>query len=409
MLLLVLILVLLAFGLLVVALLSSTVMWAWVSVAVSVAAAIVLLIDWLQRRAAVRAGARSALESGGQSFGPPPVPAAEPPEPVTEVLPVIPPPVPAVAERPAPDADADAGTALVQAAEPPTTAAAFDAGSDNQQTVIMPVVQPSGSSVRPSGAEDETTASRADSSPSVTESGSDATVATPRKGDGPQPVDARAEGAADVDADATVMAKLAGTEQSEPAPPDASVVEDAEPASVADDGGATAMVDTRKAASATPDAEPATQLTPSGVNGSPEPFDADQTQLTPAGQGGAATASPPADDGGQTSVFQAGGQGEQPTQVAQVAQQAAQQPSTESGEPPEEPRDPAAAALVAGLEDEVIVVDEQPRYHVVGCQALSGTPTIPLPAREAVELGFTPCGWCNPDRTLASRHPAAAR
>ncbi|WP_232662191.1 hypothetical protein [Pseudonocardia sp. TRM90224] len=407
MLLLVLILVLLAFGLLVVALLSSTVMWAWVSVAVSVAAAIVLLIDWLQRRAAVKAGARSALESGGQSFGPPPVPAAEPPEPVTEVLPVIPRPAPAVAERPAPDIDADAGTALVQAADPPTTAAAFDTASDNQQTVIMPVVQPSGSSARPSGAEDETTASRADSSPSVTEIGSDATVATPRKGDGAEAVDARAdraEGGADADAAATVMAKLPGTEQSEPAPPQTPVAEDAEPAPVADDGGATAMVDTRKAAPAAPDAEPATQLTPSGVNGSPEPFDAEQTQLTPSGQGGqgGAATPPAADDGGQTSVFQAGGSGEQPTQVAQL-------PPTESGEPPEEPRDPAAAALVAGLEDEVIVVDEQPRYHVVGCRALSGTPTIPLPAREAVELGFTPCGWCNPDRTLASRHPAAAR
>jgi hypothetical protein len=34
---------------------------------------------------------------------------------------------------------------------------------------------------------------------------------------------------------------------------------------------------------------------------------------------------------------------------------------------------------------------------------------IPLPVREAVELGFTPCGWCAPDRTLAERHPARAQ
>ncbi len=77
-------------------------------------------------------------------------------------------------------------------------------------------------------------------------------------------------------------------------------------------------------------------------------------------------------------------------------------------EPPEEPRSDAAL-LVAALEDEVVVIDEQPRYHVTGCRALATVAVIPLPAQEAVELGFTPCGWCSPDRTLAGRHPAAAR
>ncbi len=57
MLLLVLILVLLAFALLVVALLSGNVIAAWVSVGLSVVAAVVLLIEWLQRRSAVKAGA----------------------------------------------------------------------------------------------------------------------------------------------------------------------------------------------------------------------------------------------------------------------------------------------------------------------------------------------------------------
>jgi methylphosphotriester-DNA--protein-cysteine methyltransferase len=79
------------------------------------------------------------------------------------------------------------------------------------------------------------------------------------------------------------------------------------------------------------------------------------------------------------------------------------------GEPPEEPRDATVAALVAELEDEVVVVDEQPRYHLPGCRSLPGRQVIPLPAKEAVELGFTPCGWCTPDRTMASRHQAAAR
>jgi hypothetical protein len=76
-------------------------------------------------------------------------------------------------------------------------------------------------------------------------------------------------------------------------------------------------------------------------------------------------------------------------------------------EPPEESRDPAAAALVVGLETEVLVVDEQPRYHLSACRALAGKATIPLPVREAVELGFTPCGWCTPDRTLAGQQTAA--
>ncbi|MCY7340545.1 MAG: hypothetical protein LH603_01415 [Pseudonocardia sp.] len=78
-------------------------------------------------------------------------------------------------------------------------------------------------------------------------------------------------------------------------------------------------------------------------------------------------------------------------------------------EAPEERHDPGAAAIVAGLDDEVVVVDEQPRYHVTGCRALVARPVIPLPVREAVELGFTPCGWCGPDRTLSGRHSAAAR
>jgi hypothetical protein len=54
-------------------------------------------------------------------------------------------------------------------------------------------------------------------------------------------------------------------------------------------------------------------------------------------------------------------------------------------------------------------VDELPRYHLGGCRSLAGSPVIPLPAREAVELGFTPCAWCTPDRALAGRHRAAAR
>ena len=80
MLLLVLILVLIAFGLLVVAWLTGSVLWAWVSVGVSVAAAAVLMIDWMMRRSAVRAGSDAVATSGGSApgYAPPRVPEPRP-------------------------------------------------------------------------------------------------------------------------------------------------------------------------------------------------------------------------------------------------------------------------------------------------------------------------------------------
>ncbi|MGH2217710.1 hypothetical protein, partial [Enterococcus faecalis] len=59
--------------------------------------------------------------------------------------------------------------------------------------------------------------------------------------------------------------------------------------------------------------------------------------------------------------------------------------------------------LIVDLTDEVLVVDEQPRYHVADCRWLQGRSTIPLPLDEARTDGFTPCGVCRPDRTLAAR------
>jgi len=59
--------------------------------------------------------------------------------------------------------------------------------------------------------------------------------------------------------------------------------------------------------------------------------------------------------------------------------------------------------LVLDLKDEVLVVDEHPRYHVAGCSWLRGRTTIPLPLDEARTDGFTPCAVCTPDRTLAEQ------
>jgi hypothetical protein len=73
-------------------------------------------------------------------------------------------------------------------------------------------------------------------------------------------------------------------------------------------------------------------------------------------------------------------------------------------EPAEEPTDAADLLVVAGLSDEVRVVDERPRYHLGRCTWLLGRPTLALPISEARQLGFTPCAVCGPDAVLAERH-----
>jgi hypothetical protein len=78
----------------------------------------------------------------------------------------------------------------------------------------------------------------------------------------------------------------------------------------------------------------------------------------------------------------------------------------DTGEPGEEPTDASDLLVVAGLNAEVRVVDEHPRYHLATCVWLANRPTIPVPVSEARQLGFTPCSRCGPDSTLAARHRA---
>jgi hypothetical protein len=61
---------------------------------------------------------------------------------------------------------------------------------------------------------------------------------------------------------------------------------------------------------------------------------------------------------------------------------------------------PADAARVAQLDTDVLVIDGRPRYHLHGCVHLLGREHEPLPVSEAVELGFSPCGLCEPDSAL---------
>jgi hypothetical protein len=560
-LLLVLILVLGAFGLLVVALLSGSVLWAWVSVGVSVAAAAVLVIDWLQRRSAVRAGGRSAsagvVDASARTRGPADF------DPVTEVIPIVPPQgVGAAGSTGNGVAAGYSGRGSTPYADP-----RFDLMGDGQQTVVMPIVQPSGSADRPSGAPPEVSPSGGIPLPTVT-NGDPATpgaepgaedvtgvheagsVATARDGDeqagepstgtgsetdppedhdrepvavggpladaepDPEPgADDRADDRADdpgadaagptatdpdTDADAhpdeqaTVAVALPGA-TTEPAAepahageptaataaevstPDSGFTPDAEehdqpgvdteptaaaeapgPAGATRDPDATAVVDLPgppaehhepepgPAHGDAPEAQPAAGVETRGAPADPEqPEAVGATAAQQAPTGPAQNGSPDAEATTvvDTRTFaaaeqqpdagppQGGGPDAETTVVvdtrgataavrhpdaaesAQPAQpaQPTLPPAGPDGEPPEEPSDPRVAALVAGLEDEVVVVDERPRYHVTGCPSLVAKQVIPLPVREAVELEFTPCGWCTPDRTLSARHRTPAR
>lgn len=82
-------------------------------------------------------------------------------------------------------------------------------------------------------------------------------------------------------------------------------------------------------------------------------------------------------------------------------------PVDDSSEPDEEPTDASDLLVVAGLNVEVRVVDEHPRYHLATCTWLGPRRTIPVAVSEARQLGFTPCARCGPDAVLAARHRAA--
>jgi hypothetical protein len=76
-------------------------------------------------------------------------------------------------------------------------------------------------------------------------------------------------------------------------------------------------------------------------------------------------------------------------------------------EPVEESTDAADLLVVSELDSLVVVIDERPRYHLDSCAWLGGRETISVPVAEARELGFTPCGLCSPDATLAAQQRAS--
>ena len=435
MLLLVLILVVIAFGLLVVALLSGSVLWAWVSVGVSVVAAVVLLADWLQRRAAVKAGAAPAFEPAAGApaplanapMGPRPA-TGRPPmadmDPATEILSIVP-------SSSRGGDEPESPTVMAQAPRSPDLRPA-----DGQQTVVMPAVQPSGSPPRPPGAELSIIPLSAISSPNVTSSevdrqGPDLGPDAPKTPSGV--AEAAAAGAA---AAASAVSGTSGTEKPDDAPgeraPSLQKVAGA-PATPGEEPGVEKPAEKAPSGNA-PEAGP----TSTPVRLVPEVPDPDAPAPVAAADGAATAGADMA--GGSAVAAEAAGSGRpgtdpdaEPTVKVEAHTNAPAEPASTTAAPteyvdlfaaapvgqpsepvssedaPEERRDPVAAEIVSGLDDEVVVVDEQPRYHVTGCRALVSVVLIPLPVREAVELGFTPCGWCSPDRTLAGRHQTASR
>ena len=78
----------------------------------------------------------------------------------------------------------------------------------------------------------------------------------------------------------------------------------------------------------------------------------------------------------------------------------------DDGEPGEEDTDAADLLVIYELADEVLVVDEQPRYHLARCRWPDQERAERLPVREARQLGFTPCDRCRPDTILARKFRA---
>ncbi len=75
---------------------------------------------------------------------------------------------------------------------------------------------------------------------------------------------------------------------------------------------------------------------------------------------------------------------------------------------PEDPSDPEPAAadtdppLRTRGDEPVWVIDGRPRYHLAECGFLPGRQPEPVPLRQAVEDGFSPCALCDPDSGLAA-------
>lgn len=90
--------------------------------------------------------------------------------------------------------------------------------------------------------------------------------------------------------------------------------------------------------------------------------------------------------------------------AAETTSRVAADPDSASSVPDEESTSAEDARVVAGLDAEVLVVDEYPRYHLAVCDWLTERETIPIAVSEARDLGFTPCVQCAPDAGVLANH-----
>ncbi|WP_410640233.1 hypothetical protein [Amycolatopsis sp. lyj-346] len=108
----------------------------------------------------------------------------------------------------------------------------------------------------------------------------------------------------------------------------------------------------------------------------------------------------------QTTLIPASGDLGDPADTPEPApaDASAETETTSDSDPGVEDTPEADVAVLADLEDEVVVVDEHPRYHLRTCPWLGPRDTIPIGVGEARQLGFTPCDRCRPDATLVAAH-----
>ncbi|MEA5363633.1 hypothetical protein VA596_29155 [Amycolatopsis sp., V23-08] len=146
-------------------------------------------------------------------------------------------------------------------------------------------------------------------------------------------------------------------------------------------------------ASAEPDEKPSLFTEPE------KPAEEDQTVLIPAaGELGDPADTPEPDLPAEAPEPEKAPEADAPTAASVVEKE------PDEAEPGEESTSESDIALLADLDDEVVVVDEHPRYHLRVCSWVGTRDTIPIGIGEARQLGFTPCARCGPDATLVAAH-----
>src|SRR5215218_3658700 len=115
------------------------------------------------------------------------------------------------------------------------------------------------------------------------------------------------------------------------------------------------------------------------------PGPAEQTPAAPFGPDSGGSTARPADlaEGDAAPVAATSPPGAAAAAAAAPTSPAAAQAPEELEDPPVEEVEVTDLLMVVDLTDEVLVIDEHPRYHLAGCAHLTGRTPIPLPLDEA--------------------------